>query len=418
MNLGSTGVIAENQIPEATADSTITQSSILDPTEYSKGNPYLDSSLGAPDSEDHIDFSEGTYAPEGTKPNTTRQVRNASGTWIQSNGKWWFQYSSGGYPASTWEQINNKWYYFDANGWMVTGWLLQGTTWYYLDPAQGHMITGWYKINGVQYLFNSVNGAMVTGWANIGNSYYYFDSNGAMIHDTFRTINGSTYYFHSNGVMAVGYFVLGKIPDTKEYYANSQGEVYINRWLISDYQLTYYGSDGIKGEVVKKCSTGNYDYNCHKYSSNISPIKYYITNLSTVEKNYAVNGMNQWHGLSNISFTESRISSATLLIHYDSEILDNRTGAYTSHTDVELEEIENMLADWSKAIIGVNNLLNPVNKGALYYEHMIQHETGHALGLRHSAITSNIMYNIDTYFKDPSIGYTSVEQSTLRHLYE
>ena len=43
-----------------------------------------------------------------------------SGYWVLSNnGRWWYQYTDGGYPANGWELIDNQYYYFDAEGWML-----------------------------------------------------------------------------------------------------------------------------------------------------------------------------------------------------------------------------------------------------------------------------------------------------------
>ena len=100
---------------------------------------------------------------------------NASGSWVQeADGRWWFKYTSGGYPAGKWELINNKWYYFNADGYMATGWQLIGNIWYHLDNVNGDMTTGWYQdtADGKWYYF-STSGAMLTGWQLIGGVYYY-----------------------------------------------------------------------------------------------------------------------------------------------------------------------------------------------------------------------------------------------------
>ncbi len=44
-----------------------------------------------------------------------------SGNWVLShNGKWWYQYEDGTYPANGWTLIDNTYYYFDAAGWMLS----------------------------------------------------------------------------------------------------------------------------------------------------------------------------------------------------------------------------------------------------------------------------------------------------------
>lgn len=43
------------------------------------------------------------------------------GYWVLSNnGRWWYQYYNGTYPANGWALIDNTYYYFDAAGWMLS----------------------------------------------------------------------------------------------------------------------------------------------------------------------------------------------------------------------------------------------------------------------------------------------------------
>lgn len=71
------------------------------------------------------------------------------GSWIQSNGRWWFKHNDGSYKTNGWEKINGVWYRFDNSGWMQTGWVKDGS-WYYLDGS-GAMKTGWMKVSGKWY---------------------------------------------------------------------------------------------------------------------------------------------------------------------------------------------------------------------------------------------------------------------------
>lgn len=71
------------------------------------------------------------------------------GSWIQSNGRWWFKHNDGSYTSNGWEKINRTWYRFDNSGWMQTGWVKDGS-WYYLDDS-GAMKTGWMKVSGKWY---------------------------------------------------------------------------------------------------------------------------------------------------------------------------------------------------------------------------------------------------------------------------
>ena len=71
------------------------------------------------------------------------------GSWIQSNGRWWFKHNDGSYTSNGWEKINRTWYHFDGSGWMQTGWVKDGS-WYYLESS-GAMKTGWMKVYGKWY---------------------------------------------------------------------------------------------------------------------------------------------------------------------------------------------------------------------------------------------------------------------------
>ena len=72
------------------------------------------------------------------------------GSWIQSNGRWWFKHNDGSYTSNGWEQINGVWYHFDNSGWMQTGWLKDSGNWYYLQDS-GAMKTGWFTVSGKWY---------------------------------------------------------------------------------------------------------------------------------------------------------------------------------------------------------------------------------------------------------------------------
>ena len=62
--------------------------------------------------------------------------------WKQSaNGKWWYQYSDGTWPAATWKKIGGKYYYFDKEGYAVTNqWQVYDGKAYYLG-ADGTVVT-------------------------------------------------------------------------------------------------------------------------------------------------------------------------------------------------------------------------------------------------------------------------------------
>ena len=103
------------------------------------------------------------------------------GSWIQSNGRWWFKHNDGSYTSNGWEKINRTWYHFDGSGWMQTGWVKDGS-WYYLESS-GAMKTGWVKDNGSWYYLQD-SGAMKTGWMKVYGKWYYAYKSGALAINT------------------------------------------------------------------------------------------------------------------------------------------------------------------------------------------------------------------------------------------
>lgn len=115
------------------------------------------------------------------------------GSWIQSNGRWWFKHNDGSYTSNGWEKINRTWYRFDNSGWMQTGWVKDGS-WYYLDGS-GAMKTGWLKDNGSWYYLQD-SGAMKTGWMKVSGKWYYAYSSGAL---AINTTTSDGYRVNANG---------------------------------------------------------------------------------------------------------------------------------------------------------------------------------------------------------------------------
>ena len=87
------------------------------------------------------------------------QNRDDKGTWMLTDGRWWFKYTSGGY-AKHWEYLDKKWYYFDDQGWMKSNeWINPDGNWYYLSN-DGSILTDYNRVNGKPYFFRS-NGVCV-----------------------------------------------------------------------------------------------------------------------------------------------------------------------------------------------------------------------------------------------------------------
>jgi len=62
--------------------------------------------------------------------------------WVKSsNGKWWYRYSDGTWPAGKWASIGNELYYFDQEGYCVTDQWVKGTgdysAWTYYVGSDG-----------------------------------------------------------------------------------------------------------------------------------------------------------------------------------------------------------------------------------------------------------------------------------------
>ena len=121
---------------------------------------------------------------------------HSNGSWIQSNGRWWYKHSDGSYTKNRWEKINETWYYFDSEGWMKTGWFNEYGNWYYLDDS-GAMKTGWCLISGSWYYLNT-SGVMQTGLQTIEGKQYYLADSGAM-QTGWHNIGDDTYFFASSG---------------------------------------------------------------------------------------------------------------------------------------------------------------------------------------------------------------------------
>lgn len=156
--------------------------------------------------------------------------------WVETNGKYKWQYADGSYAVNKWVKISGKYYHFDSKGYRQTGWIKDGGKWYYLN-ANGIMLTGWQKISSKWYYFNT-GGDMVVGWKKIDNIWYYFNANGDMAVG-WSKIDNKWYYFNTNGDMAIGW----KKIDNKWYYFKSGGDMAVG-WIKVGGKDYYLYSDG------------------------------------------------------------------------------------------------------------------------------------------------------------------------------
>lgn len=125
----------------------------------------------------------------------------ASGSWKQSGGGWWYEYTDGSYPVSCWKKIGGAWYYFNSSGYMEAncyrdGYWLSGSGAWNTAYSNGHWARnskGWWYEDAGWYPANC--------WLKINGLWYYFYSDGYMAHDT--TIGG--YHVGSDGAWIPGY---------------------------------------------------------------------------------------------------------------------------------------------------------------------------------------------------------------------
>ncbi|WP_297417401.1 cadherin-like beta sandwich domain-containing protein [Clostridium sp.] len=129
--------------------------------------------------------STGTTTTASSTPDTATTVSTAKpNQWVQANGKWQYNDSTGNPLKNAWVQN----YYVDANGNMATGWINFNGSWYYLGN-DGAKKTGWQLANGAWYYLDG-EGRMQTGWMRdlTNGKYYFLNSNGTMASNT--TIGG------------------------------------------------------------------------------------------------------------------------------------------------------------------------------------------------------------------------------------
>ncbi len=114
----------------------------------------------------------------------------ASGTWKQSGGRWWYQYSDGSYARS--EYIDGYW--LDSAGWYDSAW------------------NGSWKSNSKGWWFQSGSWYPTNQWLKIDKKWYYFKSSGYMASSEWI----GNYYLASSGAMATNTWI-------GDYYVGSDG---------------------------------------------------------------------------------------------------------------------------------------------------------------------------------------------------
>ena len=205
---------------------------------------------------------------------------DASGKWVPnrwiSNGRWWYRYGDGSYPASKFDVINGSTYYFDKSGYMVTGWKSIESNWYYFN-ASGCLVTNtwvgdyYLDFDGKMAISQWINDRYVgqdgawdkskelyvmeqdslgtrfvnqrtleyekDGWIKIKSGSYYVDSNGYALVGT-QILEEKTYHFDENGKLITGWYM----ENEHTYWLDTNGQK-ISGWKFINSIWYYFDSN-------------------------------------------------------------------------------------------------------------------------------------------------------------------------------
>ena len=205
---------------------------------------------------------------------------DASGKWVPNrwvfNGKWWYRYGDGSYPASKFDVINGSTYYFDDAGYMVTGWKSFDSNWYYFN-ASGCMVTNtwvgdyYLDFDGKMAISQWINDRYVgqdgawdkskelyvmeqdslgtrfvnqrtleyekDGWIKIKRGSYYVDSNGYALVGT-QILEDKTYHFDEIGKLITGWYM----ENEHTYWLDQNGQK-VSGWKFINSIWYYFDSN-------------------------------------------------------------------------------------------------------------------------------------------------------------------------------
>lgn len=205
---------------------------------------------------------------------------DASGKWVPnrwiSNGRWWYRYGDGRYPASKFDVINGSTYYFDKSGYMITGWKSIESNWYYFN-ASGCMVTNtwvgdyYLDFDGKMAISQWINDRYVgqdgawdkskelyvmeqdslgtrfvnqrtleyekDGWIKIKSGSYYVDSNGYALVGT-QILEDKTYHFDENGKLITGWYM----ENEHTYWLDTNGQK-VSGWKFKNSIWYYFDSN-------------------------------------------------------------------------------------------------------------------------------------------------------------------------------
>ena len=205
---------------------------------------------------------------------------DASGKWVPnrwiSNGRWWYRYGDGSYPASKFDVINGSTYYFDKSGYMVTGWKSIESNWYYFNTS-GCMVTNtwvgdyYLDFDGKMAISQWINDRYVgqdgawdkskelyvmeqdslgtrfvnqrtleyekDGWIKIKSGSYYVDSNGYALVGT-QILEDKTYHFDEIGKLITGWYM----ENEHTYWLDTNGQK-VSGWKFINSIWYYFDSN-------------------------------------------------------------------------------------------------------------------------------------------------------------------------------
>lgn len=205
---------------------------------------------------------------------------DASGKWVPnrwiSNGRWWYRYGDGSYPASKFDVINGSTYYFDKSGYMVVGWKSIESNWYYFN-ASGCMVTNtwvgdyYLDFDGKMAISQWINDRYVgqdgawdkskelyvmeqdslgtrfvnqrtleyekDGWIKIKSGSYYVDSNGYALVGT-QILEDKTYHFDEIGKLITGWYM----ENEHTYWLDTNGQK-VSGWKFINSIWYYFDSN-------------------------------------------------------------------------------------------------------------------------------------------------------------------------------
>ena len=205
---------------------------------------------------------------------------DASGKWVPnrwiSNGRWWYRYGDGSYPASKFDVINGSTYYFDKSGYMITGWKSIESNWYYFN-ASGCMVTNtwvgdyYLDFDGKMAISQWINDRYVgqdgawdkskelyvmeqdslgtrfvnqrtleyekDGWIKIKSGSYYVDSNGYALVGT-QVLEDKTYHFDEIGKLITGWYM----ENEHTYWLDTNGQK-VSGWKFINSIWYYFDSN-------------------------------------------------------------------------------------------------------------------------------------------------------------------------------